>query len=102
MLWQLQKKRRFHLQLFGNGTNMLVKDGGIRGIVIKPCFDTIEVSGEVITAGAGVLLSKVCAVAYENELSGLEFACRDSRKCWWSSKNECRSIWCRYGRSSAF
>ncbi|PYI47619.1 MAG: UDP-N-acetylmuramate--L-alanine ligase, partial [Verrucomicrobia bacterium] len=50
-----------HLPLFamGRGSNLLVRDGGIRGVVVHPRggdFDKIEVNGSEITAGAGVKL----------------------------------------------
>jgi len=62
--------------VFGNGTNLLVRDKGIRGVVIKigNAFNHIQVEDEVITAGAGALLAHVSKVAYNNSLTGLEFA----------------------------
>lgn len=51
-----------------------LKTGGIRGIVIKPEFKEIEfIDEDTIKVGSGVLLSKIANVAYENELTGLEF-----------------------------
>lgn len=61
----------------GNGSNLLVSDVGIKGAVIKlgRDFSGIELVDETtIVCGAGVMLSKVCAFALENSLSGLEFA----------------------------
>ncbi len=58
----------------GNGTNLLVKDTGIRGIVVKLDFNEINVNEEEIEAGAGVKLPFLAQVAYKNSLSGLEFA----------------------------
>lgn len=64
------------ITVIGNGSNVLVKDKGIRGITIKLEFNQIEVLNETtINVGAGVLLSKVSNFAYNNGLSGLEFAC---------------------------
>ncbi|MGE5560581.1 MAG: UDP-N-acetylmuramate dehydrogenase [Chloroflexota bacterium] len=62
--------------VFGNGTNMLVRDGGVRGVVIKVagCCKEIAISGTRLRAGAGLLLSEVAAAASEAGLSGLEFA----------------------------
>lgn len=62
------------LNVVGNGTNLLVLDGGIRGIVLKPQLNNIEVYDEEIIAEAGALLNLVCKKALDNELSGLEFA----------------------------
>ncbi len=62
--------------LIGNGTNLLVGDGGIRGLVIamgEP-FSEIRVDGERIYAQAGARLTRLAAVAQEAGLSGLEFA----------------------------
>ncbi|HHV60599.1 MAG TPA: UDP-N-acetylmuramate dehydrogenase [Clostridiaceae bacterium] len=60
--------------VIGNGTNLLVKDKGIRGVVIKLCsnFNRIAVCENKILAQAGALLSKISVVAMENRLSGME------------------------------
>lgn len=69
------KKENVPLTVIGNGSNILVKDGGIRGIVIKPEFKEIEfIDEETIRVGAGVLLTKIANEAYKHELTGLEFA----------------------------
>ena len=62
--------------VIGNGSNLLVSDKGYRGciICIGSAFGNITVHDNVITAGAGALLSKVAKAAYENGLTGLEFA----------------------------
>ncbi len=62
--------------ILGNGSNLLVGDRGYDGVIlqIKDKFDQITVEGNVVKAQAGALLSKVATVAYENELTGLEFA----------------------------
>lgn len=62
--------------IIGNGTNLLVKDGGIRGVVIKLCkLDDIRVDGETIIAQSGAQLKDVSDAAAENSLTGFEFAC---------------------------
>lgn len=62
--------------IVGNGTNLLVRDGGIRGIAIKLTrLDDIKVEGEKITASCGALLSEVSNQALCYELTGVEFAC---------------------------
>lgn len=59
----------------GNGSNLLVSDAGVRGVVIHTGrFDRLEVSGKSLRAGAGVLLSKAAGEALKNSLAGLEFA----------------------------
>lgn len=62
--------------VMGNGSNLLVSDKGIRGLVIKlfKNYSKISVNGDVITAQSGALLSKVSSEAAKNSLTGLEFA----------------------------
>ena len=62
--------------VLGNGSNLLVSDKGYDGYVIKLAgeFLDLRVEGDVIVAGAGVLLSKACTFARDNALVGLEFA----------------------------
>lgn len=62
--------------IMGNGSNMLVGDGGIRGAVLKISGPTsaCTVEGNIIRAEAGILMSRLSAVALKSELSGLEFA----------------------------
>src|SRR6058998_1918046 len=67
-----------HLPLFviGRGSNLLVRDGGIRGVVVHPYggdFDKIEINGSEITAGAGVKLREVAYAARAANLGGLEW-----------------------------
>jgi UDP-N-acetylmuramate--alanine ligase len=70
--------RRESLPLFviGRGSNLLVRDGGIRGVVVHPCggdFDKIEVDGNEITAGVGAKLKEVAYAAKAAGISGLEW-----------------------------
>lgn len=60
----------------GNGSNILVGDGGVRGLVVKLArgFDKITVDGCEIVSECGALLSKLAAEAYRASLTGLEFA----------------------------
>jgi UDP-N-acetylmuramate dehydrogenase len=62
--------------VIGNGSNLLVRDGGIRGLVIKlsGTLDYVHVLGTDLRAGCGVLLSTLSHVAVEAGLKGLEFA----------------------------
>lgn len=62
--------------IIGNGSNLLVKDGGIRGIVIELSdnFNDYEIDGKIIKAQSGVLLSILGRNALKNSLTGLEFA----------------------------
>ena len=62
--------------LIGNGSNLLVRDKGIRGLVIKlgSMLRDIKVSGNVLTFGSGVSLAQASKKAAELGLSGMEFA----------------------------
>lgn len=61
--------------VIGNGSNLLIKDGGIRGIVIKLSkLNDIKIDGNKVIAQSGALLSKVSKVVAENEFVGFEFA----------------------------
>lgn len=62
--------------VMGNGTNLLVSDKGIRGIVIKiyDNLDSYAIKGQVMEIEAGMLISKASKIALQNSLSGLEFA----------------------------
>lgn len=62
--------------IIGNGSNLLVRDGGIRGVVIKlSALNNIIVNEEDIIADSGALLSDVSKKALEFSLTGFEFAC---------------------------
>lgn len=62
--------------VIGNGTNLLVSDKGIRGVVIKISkkMSNIAVEGDKIVADSGCLLSQIASKALENALEGFEFA----------------------------
>ncbi len=62
--------------LLGNGSNLLVGDKGIRGVVwqFDPKAAVCEVEDTVITCDAGMPLSRLCTIAREHALTGLEFA----------------------------
>lgn len=62
--------------LLGNGSNLLVSDRGVRGVVIKLSgdFEKISmISKNILTCGAGALLSNLCIFAKNNCLTGAEF-----------------------------
>lgn len=63
-------------RIIGNGSNLLVLDGGLPGLTIRlgEAFSKISVDGNQIRAQAGVLLSRVAAAARDASLTGLEFA----------------------------
>jgi len=70
--------RQENLPLFviGRGSNLLVRDGGIRGVVVHPCggdFDEIKIDGNEISAGVGAKLRQVAYAGKAAGLGGLEW-----------------------------
>src|SRR5438067_2272968 len=70
--------RQENLPLFviGRGSNLLVRDGGIRGVVVHPCggdFDKIKIDGNEISAGVGAKLRQVAYAGKAAGLGGLEW-----------------------------
>lgn len=64
------------LTILGNLSNLIVKDGGIRGIVmILTDMNAISVDGHYIYAESGAGIIEVSREAYRHSLTGLEFAC---------------------------
>ena len=70
------KKNNIPFIVIGNGSNLLVKDGGIRGIVIELSdnFNNYEIEGNIIKAQSGTLLAIIGRNAMKNSLTGFEFA----------------------------
>ncbi len=62
--------------VLGNGSNLLVSDEGFPGVVLEICdkMSGIRVEGTKMIVQAGALMSKVARAAYENGLTGFEFA----------------------------
>ena len=70
-------KEGIYCFILGNGSNVLVSDKGIRGVVVSTaaCLNNIELIGAYeIKCGAGVKLSRLSDLACENSLTGAEFA----------------------------
>jgi len=64
------------LFVIGRGSNLLVRDGGIRGVVVHPRggdFDKIEVDGNEITAGVGAKLKDIAYAGKAAGIGGLEW-----------------------------
>lgn len=72
----IAKKYNKQYIITGNGSNILVKDGGIDGIVINIGneMSKIKCDGTKIYAQAGAMLSVLATAAADEELTGLEFA----------------------------
>ncbi|HAM04326.1 MAG TPA: UDP-N-acetylmuramate dehydrogenase, partial [Megasphaera sp.] len=74
---RLARQLELPVTVIGGGSNVLVLDGGIRGVVIQlnemnkylSCHDT------KILASSGFMLKDVCQFAQQNSLTGMEFAC---------------------------
>ena len=65
------------LYIIGNGSNLLVNDEGIKGIVLKisNCLNTVTVEEDCIIAESGATLALVSNIAKKNSLTGMEWAC---------------------------
>lgn len=72
----LLKKKNVPYYVMGNGSNLLVRDRGFKGVIIQIArkMNQIRVEGETIYAQAGALLSKIAAQALGEGLTGFEFA----------------------------
>jgi UDP-N-acetylmuramate dehydrogenase len=73
------KKAREHgvpVTVLGGGTNVLVRDGGIRGLTIRlaKALTNVEIAGPHVTAEAGVLYPVLANATAGRSLEGLEFA----------------------------
>ena len=75
-LAEYAKGKNIPYYVIGNGTNLLVSDKGIRGLVIKIAgsFSRYTVDGDKIISESGALLSVLASAAQKNSLSGMEFA----------------------------
>ena len=70
------RSNNINFLIMGNGSNLLIKDGGIRGVVIKvnEGFNEVKVEENKIYCQAGALLSAVSKTALKHSLKGSEFA----------------------------
>jgi len=73
---KLAKEYQVPVTIIGNGSNLLVGDKGIRGLVLSfgKKAEEIVLDGRCMTVSAGTILAKVAAEAAKNSLTGLEFA----------------------------
>lgn len=62
--------------VMGNGSNLLVKDSGYNGVIVKlgDAFNSIVINGTTMKVGSGTLMSQVAKAALEKSLTGFEFA----------------------------
>lgn len=96
-------EKKIPLTIIGNGSNLLVKDNGIRGITIQLNFKQIEIEQQnqkvFITVGSGVKIGMLAVMLQKKGIAGFEFASRNTRNYRWSNSYECRSIWQRNERN---
>lgn len=75
---KLVKDNNIPLFIIGNGSNLLVKDEGIRGLVLKIEIEGINIIEEndkiKVTVGAGVKLAQLAQILLKNSIEGFEFA----------------------------
>lgn len=63
------------ITIIGNASNLIVRDGGIKGLVIiLTAMNQIKVEGNLVTAQAGAGIIQTSEAAYSGSLTGLEFA----------------------------
>lgn len=73
---ELCRREKLPFYILGNGSNLLVGDGGYRGVMVKlgPSFQKIQVEENLLSAGAGAMLAAASKQALSSSLTGLEFA----------------------------
>ncbi len=88
------KSSKIDYYLLGKGSNMVVSDDGIDGIVIKISnkFSDIKIEGDSIIASSGVSMPLISVEAKKHGLTGLEFACGIPGTIGRWHQNECRCI----------
>lgn len=68
------REQKLPLFVLGGGTNLLIDDGGFNGVVLKPSVMDLSIHGEIVTVGAGVMVSDMLKSTIAHSLSGLEWA----------------------------
>lgn len=71
------KESNIPYYIIGKGSNLLVGDKGYKGVIIQiyKNFDWIKIDKNIVTAGAGVMLSRLATQAAEHNLAGLQGEC---------------------------
>ncbi len=71
---EFSRQKSLPLHIMGNGSNLLIRDGGVRGMVIQTgAWGQVEVAEPVVRCSAGVLMARVLKAATAAGLGGLEF-----------------------------
>lgn len=73
-LFKLSKKNNIPLTVIGRGSNILIRDKGVRGIVmiLRDNYSNIEVEDTIVTAQAGASLRDTAIKSFEHSLTGME------------------------------
>ena len=73
---KIAKKNNIPLYIIGRGSNLLVSDNGLNGIVLKIAnkFSSVMINGDSIISRAGAPVATISKLAMKNSLSGIEFA----------------------------
>ncbi|HQX51642.1 MAG TPA: UDP-N-acetylmuramate dehydrogenase [Planctomycetaceae bacterium] len=72
---QVCRSQQLPIYILGSGSNLLVREAGVKGVVIKvvePLLGEVTIEGTSLTAGGGALLSHVVAEAVRSGLGGIE------------------------------
>lgn len=70
------RKRKIRYFVIGNGTNILIKDDGFNGVIIKlssKFFRKVSIKGNIVSARAGVNLGALIKYLSKTKFSGYEF-----------------------------
>lgn len=75
-IFEIVTKNNLPFLVKGNGTNILIKDGGFRGVVIEIAdnFSSYKIEGNTVEIQTGALLSVIGKAVMEECLTGFEFA----------------------------
>ena len=73
---EIAREHDIPVTILGGGTNVLVRDGGIRGLTVRlaKSLKNVEIEGKTVTADAGVLYPVLANTTAGRGLAGLEFA----------------------------
>ena len=71
---KISKENNIPLFILGNGTNLLVKDEGYRGIILQIKLDEIQINGTEVVVQSGVKNAILSKKLIDNSLTGFEFA----------------------------
>ncbi|GAC1655142.1 MAG: UDP-N-acetylmuramate dehydrogenase [Candidatus Dormibacteraceae bacterium] len=68
------RQRGIPIRVIGAGTNLLVTDAGVEGLVVRDVDRRFEVAGDRVFGGAGLKMMRLARLAADHDLTGLEFA----------------------------